>query len=93
MANVTKTIGATGRAYATIVLWDADLDDASEYNADDDAVGVCYDDADFDMNGDITLDGGDLDDGSGDLNIKTLIQMIMIDQLKIALMSIRIDQK
>ena len=72
MATVTKTIGATGRDYATIVLWDADLDDASEYNADDDAVGVCYDDADFDMNGDITLDGGDLDDGSGDLNVKTL---------------------
>ena len=72
MATVTKTIGATGRDYATIVLWDADLDDASDYNADDDAVGVCYDDADFDMNGDITLDGGDLDDGSGDLNVKTL---------------------
>ena len=68
MATVTKTIGATGRDYATIVLWDADLDDATVYNAGDDAVGECYDDADFDMNGDITLDGGDLDDGSGDLN-------------------------
>ena len=72
MATVTKTIGATGRHYSTIVLWDAGLDDASEYDAGDDAVGVCYDDADFDMNGDITLDGGDLDDGSGDLNVKTL---------------------
>ena len=67
MATVTKTIGATGRDYSTIVLWEADLDDASEYNADDDAVGECYDDSDFDMNGDFTLDGGDLDDGSGDL--------------------------
>ena len=67
MATVTKTIGATGRDYSTIVLWEADLDDADDYNADDDAVGECYDDADFDMNGDFTLDGGDLDDGSGDL--------------------------
>lgn len=73
MATVTKTIGSGGgRDHATILLWDAGLDDASEYDAGDDAVGVCYDDTDFDMNGDITLDGGDLDDGSGDLNVKTL---------------------
>ena len=68
MATVTKTIGATGRHYSTIVLWEAGLDDAGEYNAGDDAVGECYDDADFDMQNDFTLDGGDLDDGSGDLN-------------------------
>ena len=68
MATVTKTIGSGGgRDHATIVLWDAGLDDASDYDAGDDAVGVCYDDTDFDMNGDFTLDGGDLDDGSGDL--------------------------
>ena len=72
MATVTRTIGAVGRHNATIVLWEAELDEAAEYSAGDDAVGVCYDDADFDMNGDFTLNGGDLDDGSGDLETVTL---------------------
>ena len=68
MPTVTKTIGSGGgRDHATIALWDAGLDDASDYDAGDDAVGVCYDDTDFDMPGTFTLDGGDLDDGSGDL--------------------------
>ena len=58
MATVTKTIGATGRDYSTITAWEADLDNDTPYDASDDAVGECYDDADFDMQGDFTLDGG-----------------------------------
>ena len=72
MATVTRTIGATGRHNATIVLWEAELDDADEYDADDDAIGECYDDSDFDMQGNFTLNGGDLDDASGDLATVTL---------------------
>ena len=72
MATVTKTIGSDGRDYSTFTAWDAALDDADLYDADDDAIGECYDDSDFDMQGDFTLNGGDLDDGSGDLATVTL---------------------
>jgi hypothetical protein len=58
MATVTKTIGATGRDYSTLTAWEADLDNDTPYDAGDDAVGECYDDADFDMQNDFTLDGG-----------------------------------
>ena len=58
MATVTKTIGATGRHYSTITAWEADLDNDTPYDAGDDAVGECYDDADFDMQNDFTLNGG-----------------------------------
>ena len=58
MATVTKSIGATGRDYSTITAWEADLDNDTPYDAGDDAVGECYDDSDFDMQGDFTLNGG-----------------------------------
>lgn len=58
MATVTKTIGATGRDYSTLTAWEADLDNDTPYDSGDDAVGECYDDADFDMQNDFTLDGG-----------------------------------
>jgi len=58
MATVTKSIGATGRDYSTITAWEADLDNDTPYDASDDAVGECYDDSDFDMQGDFTLNGG-----------------------------------
>ena len=58
MATVTKTIGSASRDYSTLTAWEADLDNDTPYDAGDDAVGECYDDSDFDMNGDFTLDGG-----------------------------------
>ena len=58
MATVTKSIGATGRDYSTITAWEADLDNDTPYDAGDAAVGECYDDSDFDMQGDFTLNGG-----------------------------------
>ena len=48
MATVIKTIGTTSRDYATFVLWEADLDDDTPYDAGDDAVGDVYDDSPFD---------------------------------------------
>ena len=50
MATVTRSIGATARDHATITLWEADVDtDASaEYSSGDDALGECYNDANFD---------------------------------------------
>jgi len=56
MATVTKSIGTTGRDYSTITLWEADLDNAAEYSASDDAVGECYNDSVFTEN--VTIDGG-----------------------------------
>ena len=47
MAEIVKTIGANSRNYATIEAWAADLDNAAVYAANDDAVGVCYNDAPF----------------------------------------------
>ena len=54
--RVVKSIGATGRDYATITLWEADLDSATHYQSGDIAVGECYDDADF--NEYVTINGG-----------------------------------
>ncbi|MBN2131267.1 MAG: hypothetical protein JW741_17335 [Sedimentisphaerales bacterium] len=56
MATVTKTIGTTARDYSTITLWEADLDNDTPYDAGDDAVGECYDDAAF--NESVTINGG-----------------------------------
>lgn len=56
MAIVTKTIGTVGRDYATITLWEADLDNGAVYSAADDAVGECYNDSDFDES--VTINGG-----------------------------------
>jgi hypothetical protein len=47
MATVTKSIGTSSRDYSTITLWEADLDDTLIYSSGDDAVGECYNDADF----------------------------------------------
>lgn len=56
MATITKTIGATGRDYSTMALWEADLDDSGIYSAGDNAVGECYDDAAFTAS--VTINGG-----------------------------------
>jgi hypothetical protein len=47
-ATQTFSIGATGRDYSTITLWEADLDDTTVYLAWDVAIGECYDDSAFD---------------------------------------------
>lgn len=47
MATITKTIGTSSRDYSTIGAWASDLDDASIYSDDDDAVGSCYNDSSF----------------------------------------------
>lgn len=56
MANITKTIGTTGRDYTTIALWEADLDLGSIYAAEDNAIGEMYDDSDFTAGA--TINGG-----------------------------------
>jgi hypothetical protein len=56
MATITKTIGTTGRDYATIQLWDDDLDNASIYASGDIAVGTIYNDSEFTAGA--TIDGG-----------------------------------
>ena len=55
MSTVTKTIGTTGRDYATITLWEADLDNVAVYSSGDDAVGECYNDSVF--NEKVTITG------------------------------------
>lgn len=52
---VTKSIGTNSRDYSTISLWEADLDNASVYMADDEAVGECYNDSTF---APFTINGG-----------------------------------
>ncbi len=66
MAIVVKTIGITARDYATITLWEADLDNVGVYNVGDDAQGECYDDSVFDEA--ISINGG----GTVDLASATL---------------------
>ena len=56
MAEIVKTIGATGRDYATPTLWEADLDNAGIYTAADDARGDVYNDAV--INDAFTINGG-----------------------------------
>ena len=68
MSTVTTSIGM-GLTYTTITAWEYGLDDSTVYDADDDAVGVCHD-AEYDES--VTIDGGDLDDDSGDLLTVTL---------------------
>lgn len=58
MATVTKTIGATGRDYSEINLWEADLDDTGIYSSGDDAVGECYADSDFTNEESLVINGG-----------------------------------
>lgn len=50
MANVSKSIGTTGRDYSTIAAWESDLSDASIYPSGSDAEGSCYNDSDFTEN-------------------------------------------
>ena len=67
MAIVTKSIGSdVSRDYATITLWEADLDDGVIYSSGDDAVGECYNDGPFDES--VTINGG----GTVGLNSVTL---------------------
>jgi hypothetical protein len=47
MATITKSIGATGRDYSTVTLWEADLDNGAVYAASDTAVGEMYNDSTF----------------------------------------------
>jgi len=42
LATITKSIGASGKDYTTITLWEADLDNDTPYDAGDVAVGECY---------------------------------------------------
>lgn len=56
MPTVTKSIGSSGRDYATITLWEADLDDGGIYSAGDDAVGEMYNDSVFDES--VLINGG-----------------------------------
>ena len=62
---VKRTIGATGRDYSTITLWEADLDTAA-YTAGDEAIGEGYNDSTFDET--VTVNGG----GSVGLSSATL---------------------
>ena len=55
MATVTKSIGASGKDYTTIVLWEADLDNGTPYDAGDIAVGECYNEVYDEV---VDLDGG-----------------------------------
>ena len=48
MPTTTKTVGATGRDYATTVLAEADTDNAAVFTAGDDEVFEMYNDATFD---------------------------------------------
>ncbi|MAF43980.1 MAG: hypothetical protein CMI54_07455 [Parcubacteria group bacterium] len=54
MANVARSIGATGRDYSSIAAWESDLSDTSIYASGDDAEGNCYADSDFSENVSIT---------------------------------------
>lgn len=68
MATITKTIGTSSRDYSTMLLWEADLDDDSVYDAGDDAVGACYNDSAFDMAGTyLYIDSGGSVGGGGAL--------------------------
>ena len=68
MATITKTIGTDSRDYSTMLLWEADLDDDSVYDAGDDAVGACYNDSAFDMEGTyLYIDSGGSVGGGGAL--------------------------
>ena len=52
-----RSIGAAvGRDYSTIQAWEDQLDNGTEYNAGDDALGECYDDGNFDEN--VIINGG-----------------------------------
>lgn len=58
MPTITKSIGASGKDYTTITLWEADLDNDTPYDAGDVAVGECYNevyDESFALNGGNTL--------------------------------------
>ena len=79
---VTKSIGTNSRDYSTISLWEADLDNASVYVADDEAVGECYNDstfAPFTINGGATIGlksvtlkaaAGEVHDGTAGTGVK-----------------------
>lgn len=56
MGIINKTIGTNARDYATVTLWEADLDNAGIYSAGDDAIGTGYNDSVFDE--DIQIDNG-----------------------------------
>ena len=56
MAIITTSIGTDARDYATVELWEADLDNAGVDSATDDAVGEMYNDSVFDEV--VTWDGG-----------------------------------
>lgn len=56
MADVTTSIGTTGRDYSTITAWEADLDNGGLYSASDNAIGECYDDSAFDES--VVINGG-----------------------------------
>lgn len=56
MPQITKSIGTAARDYATITLWEADLDNALVYAIGDTALGECYNDSAFDES--FVIDGG-----------------------------------
>lgn len=64
MATITKTIGTNSRDYSTMLLWEADLPDNTIYSDGDLAVGECYNDSTFDMQGTyLYIDGGNISGG------------------------------
>lgn len=79
---ITKSIGTNSRDYSTISLWEADLDNASVYMSDDEAVGECYNDstlAPFTINGGVTIGlksitlkaaAGEAHDGTANTGVK-----------------------
>jgi hypothetical protein len=54
--TITFSIGTASRDYATMTLWEADLDNSVYYSNGDTAVGECYNDSDF--NETLTINGG-----------------------------------
>lgn len=64
MATITKTIGTSSRDYSTMLLWEADLEDNTIYSDGDLAVGECYNDSTFDMEGTyLYINGGNISGG------------------------------
>lgn len=57
MATVTKAIGSATRDYATVALWEADLD-GTPYVSGDAAVGEMYNDSVFTISSSVVINGG-----------------------------------
>lgn len=55
MPDVVKSIGTDARDYATMVLWEAAIDDTTYPDASTHAIGECYDDSAFDLTATLTI--------------------------------------